>query len=289
MGKLDKRQRTFCIIVLVAIFASAAVGTIVYCLNPPGVIAGIQGVRNVQEAATYEQAEEILDDLETIKELSRDGCDGIDDLLTDTAEILSDTAAILFDTERIRDNTDILVLDTQEILTDTGAILADTTEIRQHMHVYDRWYALAASPSGIVNCADPISATAVTPYQVDAGANTWGAWLCIVGTSDLPAVEAGGTFDITRVVFSSVERGGVIYAFQLACGPTTPAAALAAGDYTEFVLASELAGTGSEWPVNFRMERAEAGGVACWARTYSPGFNTATADFLLGLHEHGAQ
>jgi hypothetical protein len=148
-------------------------------------------------------------------------------------------------------------------------------EIEKHLHNWERWYGLAASPSGETHRADAIGA-GIAAFQIDAGNNTWGAWVQVVGSSD-----AAKIFDMHRIMVTAVERAATSHFVQVAIGETA-AAALTAGTYSEFVY-HPAAVTAEAIPIDIMMRRAAAGSKA-WARVLASGANTGTMDFYIGLH-----
>jgi hypothetical protein len=156
-------------------------------------------------------------------------------------------------------------------------------EIERHLHGWERWIAAAATPSGETHRADRVGVNN-TPFQVDGGNDTWGAWVQVIGSDDTP-VDAGRVkFDMHRMIVVTTERSGVAHIMQLACGDS-PAAALASGDYSEYVFVSSSAHAGEAIPVIIQTRRKSAGSKV-WSRIWVVGQNTGTADFYLGLHEY---
>lgn len=154
-------------------------------------------------------------------------------------------------------------------------------EVERHLHSYERWYELAAVPAGETHRADP-AGTGGGVFQVDAGNNAYGSWLQILGSSDTPVATGSAYFDLHRIEVTATERSA-IYVLQIAFG-ATGAAALTAGDYIEipFAPASNLVDAG---PVDVNSRRIAAG-TKGWARCICPGQDTATLNFLIGLHEY---
>ena len=154
-------------------------------------------------------------------------------------------------------------------------------EIERHLHSYERWFELAGTPSGETHRADA-TGTGAGVFQIDAGDDAYGSWLQILGSSDTPAVTGSEKFDLHRILITATERS-VVYVVQIAYGATA-AGALTAGDYTESVFApsSNLVDSG---PIDIQSWRVAAATKA-WARCICPGQNTATLDFMIGLHEY---
>lgn len=119
-------------------------------------------------------------------------------------------------------------------------------------------------------------------FRVDAGNNAWGAWVQVLGSDDTPARAGGAKFDLHRVLITAAERDALYYV-QIGFG-TSGAAALAAGTYTEFAHRPQSV-TATESPLDVASRRLPAGTKA-WARCKCPGQNTATLDFIVGLHEY---
>ena len=155
-------------------------------------------------------------------------------------------------------------------------------EVERHVHSNERWLGLAGSPSGEVHVADPMGTT-VAPFQADAGNNTWGTWLQILGSGDTPVGAGNAYYDLHRLMIVAVERSNSTHLVQLAYG-TSGAAALTAGTYNEFVYKPSSA-TAEETPIVVQMRRAAAG-TKGWLRVFVPTQNTGTFDFWIGLHEY---
>ena len=60
-------------------------------------------------------------------------------------------------------------------------------EIERHLHSGARWFETAAVPDGEVHVADSIGSGAGA-FQIDAGNDTWGAWVQVLGSEDTPTV-----------------------------------------------------------------------------------------------------
>jgi hypothetical protein len=64
-------------------------------------------------------------------------------------------------------------------------IYEETVEIEKHLHTNERWFGIAVTLSLPTHVADNIL-TAVSPFQIDAGNDTWGTWVQILGSNDTP-------------------------------------------------------------------------------------------------------
>jgi len=154
-------------------------------------------------------------------------------------------------------------------------------EIERHLHNYERALELAAVPNGEAHVADR-AGTGGGPFVIDAGDDTWGAWVQILGSADTPTIPGKVRFDPQRIQISGAERNAT-YIIQIGAGASA-AAALTAGTFTEFVYTPEAVQTKPDWlNIGFR---AQAAGTKLWARCICPGQNTAYLNFYLGLHEY---
>ena len=154
-------------------------------------------------------------------------------------------------------------------------------EIERHLHSYERWFELATTPAAETHRADA-AGTGAGVFQIDAGNLIYGSWLQILGSTDTPADGTAVKFDMHRIMVTSTERNA-IYVMQIAFG-ATGADALLADDYIEvpFVPSSNQV---DSVPIEITSRRVTAG-TKGWARCICPGQNTATIDFIVGLHEY---
>ena len=157
-------------------------------------------------------------------------------------------------------------------------------EIERHLHSNERWFAQAAAPAGETHVADRFNPLASNPFQVDAGNDTWGAWVQILGSSDTPDKAGNIKFDPHKIIIENTAKIGKTHCLQIAFG-ASGAAALAAGWYTEMVFISLGAVPGDVYPVVMQSRRNNAG-QKVWARVFIKGENTGTVDFYYGIHEY---
>jgi hypothetical protein len=155
-------------------------------------------------------------------------------------------------------------------------------EIERDVHSYERWFGLAAVPNGTIHRADSITDN-VNPFQIDAGNDTWGTWVSVLGSSDTPAIAGSAYYDFHQVDIVAVQTANVVHFVQIAMG-ASGAAGLTAGTYTEFVFIPQSA-AGRPAPITIQMRRQAAGTLA-WMRNLVRGTNTSTLDFYIGLHEY---
>ncbi len=156
-----------------------------------------------------------------------------------------------------------------------------TEEIETHFHSCERWFGLAAAPSGETHRADRL-ASGMGAFEIDAGNDDWGSWVQIVGTLDLPT-NSFIKYDLHRIFVIDSQRSQE-YFIQIAFGNDTPAAALLALDYTEFLFKAPTVAT-SGVPLKIQSGTRSAGNKA-WARGLVPGQVSGTLNFYFGIHEY---
>ena len=154
-------------------------------------------------------------------------------------------------------------------------------EIERHAHSYERWLETAAVASGETHVADSIG-DGSGAFTIDAGNDTWGAWVQVLGSSDTPVTAGSAYYDLHHLNITAAERDEV-YFMQIGFADSG-ADALTAGTYTEDVFkpASNLVDAG---PVEI-MSRRHAVGTKVWIRCMCPGQNTATMNLFIGIHEY---
>ena len=151
-------------------------------------------------------------------------------------------------------------------------------ELEQHIHGYNRSYGLAAVPAGETHRADEITSDP-EPFVIDAGNDTWGAWVQVFGSTDTPA--AWIYFDPSEMSIVTVQTANVIYFLQLSAGATA-AAGVTAGTYSDRVFTPQSV-SGRPAAIRFMMGR-QAAGTKLWMRTVCRGTNTSTLSFYMDLH-----
>lgn len=140
-------------------------------------------------------------------------------------------------------------------------------EIERHFHSYERWFGSGGET--------------LTPFTLDSGNNTWGAWVALLAAGDTPAIAGSAYYDPHRILITATERNSP-YRVQLAFG-ASGAAALAAGAYTEVIFspASNLVDAG---PIDINCRRL-ASGTPMWGRCWNAD-NTGTISLFVGIHEY---
>ncbi|MCK5015642.1 MAG: hypothetical protein KAS32_01105 [Candidatus Peribacteraceae bacterium] len=178
--------------------------------------------------------------------------------------------------------TDVNKIDAEAVDGLTGVVNSlayKVHEIEKHLHNWERWIGLAAVPVGETHRFDIDS---MTPFQMDAGNDTWGAWLQIVGSTDFPITAGMAYRDAHRILITDIERDIAITRIQIAGGEDADVA-VAAGNYTEF-MTTPLKNS-AQLPITIMTGRALSatkGWIRCWVN----GQNTGTVDFFLGVHEY---
>ena len=170
--------------------------------------------------------------------------------------------------------------------TTLGLLAADDSlshrvgRIQRRLSHCERWFGVAATPSGETHVADAIG-PGVVAFTIDAGNNNWGSWVQVVGSSDTPRSTGNTHFTVHEIQCTANERN-TDYFFQLA-GGDSGAAGLAADYYGEKVLTF---GGVNEEKFFFIETLTCPVGTKVWARCMCPGQNTATMSFFIGTHEY---
>lgn len=158
-------------------------------------------------------------------------------------------------------------------------------EIEKHDHNNEKWFGLAGTPAAETHRADRITLLP-EPFQADAGNDTWGSWLQIIGSSDTPVVAGQAKYDFNKIIIASHERNNAIYAVQIASGESAGLAAkITAEDFTETMFISPSAPGGQNEPLTL-IDHRESAGVKEWVRIWCKGQDTGTLDFYISLHEY---
>jgi len=162
-----------------------------------------------------------------------------------------------------------------------GSLAYELAEVEYHFHHYSRWFELASVPAAETHRADAAGLGAGA-FQIDAGNNTWGSWVQILGSSDTPVATGSAYFDMHEILVTATEKN-FLYVLQIGFG-ASGAAALTAGDYIEEVFLPAAAFVDSG-PVGIHSIRI-ATGTKAWARCLCDGQDTGTFNFLFGIHEY---
>ena len=169
---------------------------------------------------------------------------------------------------------------TRGLLGATNSLAYRVHEIERHLHSGGRWFESAAVPAANTHMADAIG-TGGGAFQIDAGNDDWGAWVCILGSSDTPIRTGYAYFDPHQLIIEATEKAKTHF-IQIGRG-ASGAAALTAGTYTEFLYCAT--GQKDAGIIELQTGRAPAGSIL-WARCMIPSEATGTVDFYFGLHEY---
>jgi len=158
--------------------------------------------------------------------------------------------------------------------------LVEAQETEHHLHNRERWGGLAAVPDAELHRAD---FDLMVPFIMDAGNNTWGAWLQVLGSTDTPVIGGMTEFDFHRIVISDVETDDTITRIQIGWGVDGDQTIID-GTYTEIMLA--LSTNFSPHTFYDIICKRIPAGTKTWIRCWVDGRDTSTVSFFLGLHEY---
>lgn len=174
-------------------------------------------------------------------------------------------------------------------LTGTANSLAyKVHEIERHFHGRERWFGKLA----VQTATDWADNNIVTPYRCISGANAYGVdandEALVVGTADTPAivvVPAMVRYDLHRI-FIVASSSETVWKLQLIYGTGTMADAIAASQFSTFMLKVDAAAASSPaLPMDVMMPRGTCGSTKVWMRGWNA-TNNATIDFYVGWHEY---
>ncbi len=165
-------------------------------------------------------------------------------------------------------------------------ILTNAVELGRHVHNRERWFGLAAAPSG-TNFGDEAT---LLPYVAISGAGVFGAdandEANVIGTDDTPAIAGMTKYDIHRILVVTVDNV-TPWVLRIVYGSGTMGDAEAAGQYTDvMVIAVNVAGPiemGS--PFNVLIPKIDCGVDKVWIRAKNA-TNNDEIDFFVGIHEY---
>ena len=157
-------------------------------------------------------------------------------------------------------------------------------EIENHLHSNEKILGLAGTPSGETHRADRITLLP-EPFQANAGNNTWGSWLQLMGSADGPYESGMAMYDFHKILVVDHQRNTTPYFMQIISGESAGIAAkLTAETFTEVPLVTG-AGNTETGPINFKAHRVTYG-VKCWVRIWAKDENLGTLDFYTIVHEN---
>ena len=192
----------------------------------------------------------------------------------------ADITQVISDIADLQSDIDDLQSDVTDIIADLVTIEQETYETEHHLHNWERWFGLAAAPSG-TNWGD---LAGLTPYRVISGNGAFGTdpndEALVLGTDDTPAIAGNTKFDPHRLVITAASNAND-WVLRIICGSGTMADAESAGQYSDVMLQEARKGS----PVGIIMKRCDSGVDKIWIRAKN-GTNNATLDFFIGIHEY---
>ena len=152
-------------------------------------------------------------------------------------------------------------------------------EIERHFHTEERWWGATAVP-GEINAID---ANVDRPFIAASGANAWGTAIPVLGSDDDPTPNTGVYFDPHRVVVVDFGGNATVWRFRFIWGEGTSGEAIAAAQWTEFMIINAAAGPfalGAPSPM--KCPRISVGWKA-WVQVWNV-TNLDTLSFFWGAH-----
>ena len=166
----------------------------------------------------------------------------------------------------------------------TSGLFQEILEVEKHIHNCERWFGLAAAPSG-TNFGDQAT---LLPYVAISGAGVFGAdgndeAKCI-GTDDTPAQTGMTRYDFHRILVVDVENAAP-WVLSVIHGSGTMADAESAGQYTDVMIQFAAGPLDVGAPVNILMPRLVCGVDKVWIRAKTA-TNNDEIDLFVGIHEY---
>jgi len=171
--------------------------------------------------------------------------------------------------------------DIDENLDTIAEVLQDVEEVDRHNHHFEKWFEIASVAVGETHIADRIGSGGGA-FQIDAGNNTWGAWVQILGSDDTPTENNKTKFDLRELQITAAERTALYY-LQFSFGNTAESG-VNLGKVAETPFQPQSAAIKENY-IEIKSEQMDVK-QKIWARCKCPGQNTATINFLFGIHEY---
>ncbi len=155
----------------------------------------------------------------------------------------------------------------------------------EHFHNRERWLGLMDPQTDTDWALDTLS-----PYTAVSGNNDYGTdaddEALVLGTDDTPVIAGMVMFDLHRIFIVEVSTD-TPWKLRIIHGSGTMNEAIAAGQYTEVVVMSDLSNPqqSSGTPLEVVMLKVRCGIDQVWVQAWNATDN-ATIDFLVGLHEY---
>ena len=206
----------------------------------------------------------------------------------DATKVVVDNSKIVVDaTKVVVDSTETKV-DAMQIVVDR--IDAEVTEVEKHLHNDEYWWGVHPTYVSGVTCGSRDSSVG---YVFTSGNGTldptgwvYGAWLCLLGTSDTPVHAGYAKFDPHRLNVVDVQERQVEHKFQFATGADTAAAdaAALAGLTSEVIITPENNKEGDR--IIDIIKRRVLTAVPFWGRLAVKNVTARTCSAHMGTHEY---
>jgi len=156
-------------------------------------------------------------------------------------------------------------------------------ELERHFHNTEKWFGLAAVPSGETHRADRM-AGGIQPFVLTAGNDDFGAWVQILGSTDTPVTAGMVSFDAHRFLVTDTNSTNV-FLIQVVSGESADIAAkISAELFSEAAYVS--ATNNNDSGVEEVMVRRTDVGEKVWARCVCIGSSGSTISFYPAVHEY---
>jgi hypothetical protein len=151
-----------------------------------------------------------------------------------------------------------------------------------HVHSPERWRGLRSPQTATNWAADTVSA----PFVLTSGDNDYGAEVQLLGSGDTPVIAGAAEFDARPILITDLSQATNPYKLRFAWGAGSYADAIAADQYTEFMLISSTSNANQFGgaPELLQMPNL-ASGTKVWGAVWCA-TNNATVSLYMGLHEY---
>lgn len=162
-------------------------------------------------------------------------------------------------------------------------ILNTVVEIERHFHSPEVWFGISADQSGNNWAADTLNAYTCISGNGDYGADADDEAL-VIGSDDTPTAAGFVEFDVREILIVGVSAN-TAYKLRISWGTGTLAAAILAGNCSEFMLKFDTVGNvDAAFPHRLQMPQLDSG-IKVWIQCKNATDN-ATVDFFVGIHEY---
>jgi hypothetical protein len=159
----------------------------------------------------------------------------------------------------------------------SGSLAWRIARTERRLHNYESWAGVAAVPDGEAHVADFDS---MTPFVLDAGNDTWGDWVQLLGSEDTPVRAEQVEYIMLRSLIFDAEKSGLVR-LQFSFGDSG-ASGLDNGMYTDLMMLTDKK-VGDDFTV---IMEPQLDGTKVWGRCWLAGENTGTISIFLGLCEY---